>query len=128
MAVARAADPSQDTWDLVTRLAAALGRGNAAEFLAECDPAMPGYADLRVNVTALAAQADAESGIDPVRNEGDDRAREVEVDWSLHLTGRSGYLRATDRRSKVTLKIDRRGTKWKAVRIEPIGFFAPPSA
>src|SRR5512143_3172204 len=104
-----AADPAADAWELVTRLAAALGRSNAGEFLEACDPAMPGYADLRVNVNALVAEADAESGIDPVRNEGDTRARDLEVDWSLHLTARAGILRATDRRSNVKLRVEKRG-------------------
>jgi hypothetical protein len=126
--LARAADPAQDAWEFVTGLAAALERSNASDFLRACDPAMPSYADLRANVAALVAQADAESAIDPVRNEGDDRSRNLEVDWSLHLTARSELLRATDRRSNVKLRIEKRGRVWKAVAIEPVAFFRPPSA
>lgn len=127
-ALARAADPAQDAWEVVTGLAAALEHSHAEEFLALCDPAMPHYDELRVNVAALVAQMDAESGIDPVRNEGDDRTREVEVDWSLHLTGRAGFRRGVNRQSKVKLRVEKRGRRWKVVSLDPVAFFAPPSA
>lgn len=126
-AITRAADPAQDAWDVVTRLAAALGRANAVEFMALCDPGMPHYEDLRVNVTALTEQADAESGIDPVRNEGDVNTREVELDWSMQLTGRS-VGRVTQRRSTVKLRIVKKGREWKVLALAPISFFAAPSA
>lgn len=124
----RGSDAAQEAWEIVTRLAAALGRSNPSEFLEVCDPAMPGYNDLRVNVSALVAQSDAESGIDPVRNDGDDRAREVEVDWSLRLVGRAGFDRVVARRSNVKLRLEKRGRRWRVAALEPIVFFAPPSA
>src|SRR3954462_9362081 len=100
-AAARAADPAQEAWDLVTRLAAALAADNAPGFLGFCDSAMSSYSDLRVNVAALVAQAEVESGIDPVRNEGDAAARDVEVDWSLRMVGRAGIARVTNRQAHV---------------------------
>jgi len=127
-AVARAADPAQDAWDVVTRLAALLASADATQFLGFCDSAMPGYSDLRVNVSALVAQAEVESGIDPVRNEGDAAARDVEVDWSLRLVGRAGMDRVTTRRANVTLRLEKKGRNWKVVALAPIAFFAPPSA
>src|SRR4051794_25016323 len=80
-----AEDAAGQAWEVVARLAAALGRGDAADFLGACDRRMAGYDTLRANVTALAAQADANSGIDPLRNEGDDGARTIEVDWTLRM-------------------------------------------
>jgi hypothetical protein len=127
-AIARGADPSLDAWELVAKMAQALGTGDPAEFLSAFDAAMAGLAILRANVTALIAQWDVESGIDPVRNEGDDRAREVDVDWLLHLADRTGLDRVLRRRETVKLRMEKKGRNWKVVSLAPAGFFAPPSA
>lgn len=123
-----AADPAEEAWDLITRLAAALGRGQDGEFLDECDPSMPHYDDLRVALAGLIAQKNVESAIDPVRNEGDDRARDVEVDWTMRLVDRTRLGDIVDRRATVKCRIEKRGKSWKIVRLEPISFFVPPSA
>jgi hypothetical protein len=125
---ARADDAAAEAWDVLTRMAAALGRGNANEFLRFCEPSLPGYPVLRTNVTALAQQAEAESSIDPVRNEGNDSTRDLEVNWSLRLVGRSGIGRVTNRRTTVTVRLARRTRGWRAVELAPVDFFAPPSA
>jgi len=123
-----AGDPADDVWDMVTRLAGALGRGDASDFLGLCDSKMPDYETLRTYVEALTASYDANSGIDPVRNEGDDRARSVEMDWSLRLVDRTGLGRVTERRANVKARLEKRGRAWKFVGLDPISFFAPPSA
>jgi hypothetical protein len=127
-AVARAADPAQDALDLITRLAGFLASADATQFLDACDSRMPSYSDLRVNVSALVAQAEVESGIDPVRNEGDAAARDLEVDWSLRLVGRAGFERVTSRQGIVKLRLEKKGRSWKVVGLAPVAFFAPPSA
>ena len=127
-APAFAADPAQDVWEVVTAMAAALGVADPGAFLAACDSGMPSYQTLRANISALVAQADIESGIDPVRNEGTDTAREVEVDWQLQLIDRSGLQRVTRRRENIKLRFEKRGRKWKVVSLEPVAFFAPLSA
>src|SRR5436305_5545803 len=104
-----AADPAQEAWEVITTLAAALGRADAGEFLSVCDSAMPGYETLRVSVSALVAQAEVESGIDPAENSGDDRARNVVVDWQLQLVDRSGLQRATRRREHVHCVVEKGG-------------------
>ena len=124
---ASAADPAQECWDTLTTMAAALGRSDPGEFLAYCDRSMPDYAALRANVIALVAQAEVESGVDPVRNTGDAAAREVEIDWLLHIVERSGLGRVTRRQEKVKCAFVKRGRKWVARSISPIAFFAPPS-
>jgi hypothetical protein len=126
--LARAADPAQETWDLVTAMAAALSRSSEGEFMAACDPSLPGFETLRANIHALIAQADMQSGIDPVSNTGDDRARDVEADWTLQLVERSALAQITRRRQNVKFRFEIRGRKWKAVLLEPVAFFAPPSA
>jgi hypothetical protein len=126
-ALARAADPAADAWEVVTGLAAALGRGSDVEFLAWCDPQLAGYSTLRANVSALVVAAEVESGIDPVKNEGDAQKRDVEIDWTMRLINRSGVGKLTERRETVRCGLEKRGRAWKVVRIEPVAFFAPSS-
>src|SRR5689334_8421356 len=95
------ADAEADAWEIVTELATALGHSSPVEVLAVCDSQMPGFATLRAGVTALCAAADVESGIDPVRNTGNDRARDLEVDWTMQLIDRSGLGRVTRRHETV---------------------------
>ena len=123
---ARAADPSQEAWEVITGMAAALGRSDAGEFLAVCDPAIPGYASMRANLVALVAQAEVESAIDPVENAGDDQVRNLEVDWSMRLVGKSALQRVTSRREVVKVRLEIRSRKWKVVALDPISLFAPP--
>src|SRR5438128_591817 len=119
-----AADPAQEAWEVITTLAAALGRGDAGEFLSACDSAMPGYETLRASVSALVAQAEVESGIDPAENSGDNRVRNVVVDWQLQLVDRTEVQRVSRRSDNVKLLLQKRGRTWKVGRIEPLGFFA----
>jgi hypothetical protein len=126
--LAEAADPGAEAWDVVTAMALALGRGSDGEFLALCDPSLAGYSTLRANLAGLVAAADVESGIDPVKNEGDNAARDLEVDWQLSLVDRSGLQRVTRRRQVVKCRMEKRAGKWKVVALDPVAFFAPPSA
>ncbi len=127
-APALAADPAQEVWEVIERMARALGQGSSTEFLAACDPLMPGYSTLRTNVAALIAAAEVESGIDPVSNEGDGVARHVEVDWSLNLVDRTGLQKATRRQQTVKIGMEKRAKKWRVVSLDPVAFFGPPSA
>ena len=127
-ALARAADPADEAWELITAMATALGRGDDVGFLSACDSSLSGYATLRTNVAALVATADIESAIDPVRNEGDATAREIEVDWQLNLVDRAGLQRVTRRRQVVKCRLEKRGRRWRVAKLDPVAFFAAPSA
>jgi hypothetical protein len=61
--------------DLIADCRGFAERGQRGAFLKAFDPAMPGYAKLRENVTGLIAQGDVQSLIDPLEDEGDDRRR-----------------------------------------------------
>jgi hypothetical protein len=126
--LACAADPAQDAWEVIADMAAALGRASAGEFLAACDSSLPGLAQLRSHVNALVAASEVESSIDPVANSGNDASRSLEIDWLLHLVDRSGLQKITRRREVVKARMEKRGRKWKVVALEPLSFFAPPSA
>jgi hypothetical protein len=121
------ADPAQEVLDLITGAAASLSAGNAAAFLAAFDPAMPGYEKLRANITALQRQAEVQSFIDLVEDEGDDRRRTLELDWVLRIR-REQEATASRREQRVKCRVEKSGKKWRIVALEPLEFFAPPPA
>ena len=124
-AYCHAADAAQEVLDLIADLAASLSAGNVALFLQAFDPKMPGYAKLRENVTGLIAQGDVQSFIDPVEDEGDERRRVAQFDWTL-LMHRGQEATSFARREQVLkFSVEKRGGKWWIVELEPIEFFAP---
>jgi murein L,D-transpeptidase YcbB/YkuD len=121
----RAADAAREVLDLIADLAASLSAGNVALFLQAFDPKMPGFAKLRENVTGLIAQGDMQSLIDPLEDEGDDRRRVAQFDWTL-LMHRGQEATSYARREQVLkFSVEKRGSKWRIVELEPIEFFAP---
>src|SRR5262245_58122190 len=90
LALCFAADPAGEAAAVISELAAALAARDAQEFLARFDPKFPEREKLAANVAALvAAQADTQSYLDIVSNEGDDRTRSLELTWELRVQ-RSG--------------------------------------
>lgn len=98
---------------------------NARKFMEAIDPAMAGYAQLRDNVLAMEQGADVESGVDIVKNEGDDKVRSIDVDWSLNLLSHETGVTAVQRRQVVTCRLEKQGKKWRITSLEPREFFGP---
>ena len=122
-----AADPAREVLDLVADAAASLSAGNAAGFLKAFDPAMAGYAKLRENVTGLIALGDVQSLIDPLEDEGDDRRRVAQFQWTL-LIQRGQQATCSARREQVVkCRVEKQGGKWRIVEFDAIQFFAPGS-
>ena len=61
LAICFGADAGSDAAAVISELAASLTAGNAQEFLAAFDRAMPGYDKLRANVTALVQVGETQS-------------------------------------------------------------------
>jgi hypothetical protein len=114
------ADAGQQVFDVFTDLASALSAGNAGAFLDVFDRSMPGYEKLRANVTGLLLQAQVQTSIEFLKNEGTDTARAVEVDWFLQAG-------VTRRREVVKCRVERVRKKWKIFALAPVDFFAPPA-
>ncbi len=119
------ADSADDAWDVISALATDLSSGEAVRFLSSFDRAMAGYEELRNDVTALLAQAEVQSSIDLVSNEGDDRSRMVEVDWLLVIKRPAEVAAETRRQQHVKCKVEKQGKRWRIVSLAPAGFFAP---
>jgi murein L,D-transpeptidase YcbB/YkuD len=118
------ADSAQQVWDLFTSMASALSEGDASAFLNAFDPAMPGYEALRVGVTALLREAEVQSSIELVEEEGDDGSRAV--DWLVHIVDRQDGAVAERRQERVKCRVEKSGKKWRIASLEPLQFFAPP--
>ena len=118
-------DPAGEVLDLFTDVAASLSAGNVARFLAAFDPAMPGYAKLRENVTALLAQGEVQSIIDPVENEGTESERAVELQWGLRIRRGQDATPSVLREQTVKCRVTKRAGKWRIAQLEPVAFFAP---
>jgi murein L,D-transpeptidase YcbB/YkuD len=120
--VSAAADPAREAASVITELAAALTAGNASEFLRHFDPAIPEYDKLKANVTALTRQAETQSYVDVVSNQGDDQARTLVLTWELRVQ-RTGDATATVRpETRVTCKLRRQGKQWRIVSFTPLDF------
>src|SRR5260370_26545619 len=122
------ADTTQELVDVFGSMASALSEGNPAVFLRAIDPSTPGYAELARNVNALANQNELTCSIEIVRQEGDDRAQTVELDWLLEISGKSQSHPFLRREATVKCKLERRKNKWRVVSLDPTSFFAPPDA
>jgi hypothetical protein len=120
------ADSADEVWELLSSVASDLSAGHLGEFLGAFDPAMPGLEDLRNSVTALLGQADVQSSIELVSNEGDGRSRKLEVDWLLRITGHTDVSGSISRQEPVKCGFEKQGKRWRIVSIEPLAFFAPP--
>ncbi|HTP32106.1 MAG TPA: hypothetical protein VMJ75_08040 [Candidatus Acidoferrales bacterium] len=125
LTVCLAADPAGEVLDLFTNLAGSLSAGNAVDFLSKFDKKMPGYEKLSQNVTALTRQADIESFVDLVRNEGDDQKREVEANWKMRLKVGNDATATPGRQQVLKCRVEKQGKNWKITALEPVDFFAP---
>jgi len=130
------ADAEDETWELVASAARALVEATALRppyrspvpFLSYFDPKMAGFETLRDNVTALIDQVDLQSTIDPLRNEGNDRAREMTLDWLLTMSDPGSSIVSTRREAEIRCRVEKQGKKWRIVSLEPVSFFAAPHA
>jgi len=96
-----------------------------ANFFAAFDPKMPGFEQLRANVTALVQQGDVESSVELAGSQGDDNRRTLELDWILTVVARNTGIDIVRRHERVKCQVERRGGKWRIVAFEPLEFLAP---
>ena len=120
------ADEAQQVWDLFTELAAVLSAGNAAEFMKPFDRAMPGYGTLEADVRGLLLQAQVQSSIELLNDEGNDSARTVELDWLLRIVEQLDTGAITERRERVRSRLAKQNKKWRILSFDPLTFFTPP--
>ena len=127
VALCFAADPSHESADVITQLAAALTADNAQEFLASFDRKMAGYDELRANVNALLQQADVQSYVEIATNEGDDKARDLEIAWTLRIQRTGDATALPERDAHIKCRLEKQGKNWRITAWDGVAFFAPAS-
>lgn len=119
------ADAHDDVIEVVTSMAGALTEVNVPNFMAAFSKAMPDYATLEMNVTALVNQAEVSSSIVPLTEDGDDQTRKIDLDWSLEVRSLEQDGPIVMRREVIHCELHKEKKHWKIVALKPLGFFAP---
>jgi len=93
------------------------------EFLDHFDPSMPGYTKLRDYVEELTARVSVGSSIEIVSESGDEKKRDMQLDWVLEMHDDTMQQDRPRRRELIQCTIEKKGKKWKFVAFSPIDFF-----
>lgn len=121
------ADRRQEILDFLDALAAALSEGNSSAFLDRVDHSMPDYYKLEQYIDALTGEDEVSCSIDILKQEGDDQAQALELDWFLQIHSLDPLGAVERRRQTVKVRLERKKKKWKIVALDPITLFAPPA-
>jgi hypothetical protein len=119
------ADVQSDVTDLFASMAAALVEVNVPKFMDGFDKNMPDYEQLKTQIEALTNQAEVSSSIEPLKNEGDDKKRSVDLDWFLEVRSLLQDGPIVRRREVIHCELMRERKSWKIVSFKPLEFFAP---
>ncbi len=119
------ADTHADVIDLVASMTAALSDNNAPGFLKALDKAMPGYDRLRDAIPALLAQGDIASSVQPMRDEGDETKRSLDLDWYLEIRNPNETAPVIRRRQVLHCNVEKINGHWRIISLDPLSFFEP---
>ncbi|HLG99552.1 MAG TPA: hypothetical protein VKX49_24810 [Bryobacteraceae bacterium] len=119
------ADSASEVIALVGSMTAALTDVNVPEFMDAFDQNMPGYDDLKTNISALVNQSDVTSSVETVQEGGDDKHRTIDLDWFLQVRSLVENGPIVERRQVIHCELRKEKNKWKIVSLKPLDFFAP---
>jgi hypothetical protein len=122
------ADAEQDITDVVSTLAAALSANNPQLFMKPLDRDMPGYRRIEQDVNALSGDTYISCTVELISNSGTASAQTADLDWYMSLKSQQDENLIERRRTKVTIKIEKRGKKWVVTSFSPISIFASMTA
>jgi hypothetical protein len=121
-------DAEQDINDVVSTLASALSDNNPELFLRTLDHDMPDYRKIEHDLNGLTADTLVGCSIDLIANSGSATTQQADLDWYMVLTAKQDVNLIERRRTKVTVKMEKRGKKWIVTAFSPISVFAPMTA
>ncbi len=119
------ADTHADVVDLFASMAAALADDNPDGFMRGFDKNMPDYDKLRGYMDGLVAEAEVGCLIEPIKDEGDDVKRSVDIDWTLDIRSRELAGPTVHRQETVHVELVKDKKHWRIVSIKPLEFFEP---
>jgi hypothetical protein len=118
------ADTHDDIIDLFASMANALSTANPPKFMDAFDKNMPDYDKLKSGVAALVNQTEVTSSVEPLKDDGDETRRSVELDWYLEIRSLLPDGPIARRREVIRCELKRDGKHWKIVSLKPAEFFA----
>src|SRR5437870_5095026 len=116
------ADTHSEIVDLLASMAAALSDDNPAGFMKAIDRKMLEYDRLKARIQALVQSYEVGSSVEPVRDEGDESKRDLDLDWYLELRSRVAGGPLLQRRSIIHCQVEKEGKHWRVVSL-PASFF-----
>lgn len=119
------ADTHAEVVDLFASMTSALSDDNTAGFMAAFDKSMPDYDKLRSYIAGLIGEAEIASHVDPVKDEGDESKRSVDLDWTLQIRSREMSGPMVQREQTIHAELVKQKKHWRIVSISPLDFFAP---
>lgn len=114
-------DAEDDITGVVTTLAAALSDNNPLRFLKTLDKQMPDYGQIERDVNALALDTLVSCTVEVI----DVRGTEADLDWYMVLRSKQDENLIERRRTKVTIRVEKRGKNWVVTSFVPVTVFAP---
>jgi hypothetical protein len=121
------ADAESEVTNLFGSMAASLVELNVPQFMDAFDKNMPDYDRLKIYITALVNQAEVSSSIEPIKNEGSETERMVDLDWYMEVRSLEQDGPIVRRREVIHCELKKENKHWKIVSVKPIDFFAPPN-
>jgi len=118
-------DTEQEITSVVSTLASALSENNPQLFLRTLDREMPDYRQIEKALTSLASDTQISCSLDLIANSGTDTSQQADLDWYMVLRSQQDQNLIERRRTKVTIKIEKRGKKWYVTAFSPLSVFAP---
>lgn len=118
-------ESEDDVTSVVTSLATALSENNPPLFLKSLDRDMSNYRDIERQITALASGALIDCTIEVIGITGSGTAQQADLDWYMVLRSQQDENLIERRRTKVTVKVEKRGKKWIITSFSPSSIFAP---
>ena len=124
-AVGARADTHADVVDVIASMTAALSDNNAPGFLKPLDKTMPGYDELHAAIPALLSQGEIVSSVEPLRDEGDDAKRTLQLDWYLEIRNADETAPVIRRREVIRCGVEKQSGHWRITSLDPLTFFEP---
>jgi len=119
------ADTHRDVMHVFGNMASALTAGNPDQFMESFDRGMPDYDTIKDDVIQLVGEGQITSIAEPIHDEGDDRHRTVDLDWTLDIQIPDSPMAPQHRRETVHCRLEVIKGHWRVYSLDPISFFAP---
>ncbi len=119
-----AADEHQNIVDMLGNMTASLSEDNVDGFMRGFDKHMPGYGDLKRQITGLTLDYEISSAVEPISDEVSGSKHSMDLDWYMELTSRVATGPAIRRRKVIHCELELQDKHWRIVSLKPLSFFS----